>query len=142
MTSLYVLDINLLSEYCLPNISSHSINCSSVGDALLCSVKVLYCEWVPFIYFYFCFICLRRKIQKIILRLISKCLLPTFSSVMFMVSGFIFKSLNHVEFIFFACTWYEKVVQLNSFACNCTVSPILLIEEIDILYFILLLPWS
>ena len=54
-------------KYCLPSISSHSIICSSVCDALLCFVEVLYCEWVPFIYFYFCFICLRRQIQKIFL---------------------------------------------------------------------------
>ena len=100
ISSLYVLDINLLSEIFFAKISSHSINCSLVGDAFLCSVKVLYCDWVLFIYFYFCFICLRRQIQKIILRLISKCLLPTFSSMTLMVSGFTCKSLNHVEFIF------------------------------------------
>ena len=87
-------------KYCLPNISSHSINHSSVGDALLCFIKVLYCDWVPIVYFYFCFICLRRQIQKIILRLISKCLLPTFSSMTFTFSGFTYKSLKHVEFIF------------------------------------------
>ena len=45
---------------------------------------------------------------------ISKRLLPVFSSKIFMVSGLIFRSLNHFKFLF--CVWCKKVVQFHSFA--------------------------
>lgn len=45
----------------------------------------------------------------------SKSLLLRFTSRGFMVSGLIFKSLIHFEFIFYI--WWEKVVQFDYFAC-------------------------
>ena len=72
MSSLYFLFFNPLSEIFFANISSHSISCSSfcLCFPLLC--ETFYFDWVPFIYFYFCFLCLRRQIQKVLLRPISK----------------------------------------------------------------------
>ena len=37
-----------------------------------------------------------------------------------MVSQLIFKSLFHFEGLFI-CTWYDRVVQFDSFACSCPV---------------------
>jgi len=56
---------------------------------------------IPFVYFSFCCPCLRRLVQeKILLRPVSRTLLPVFSSGSFMVSGLQFNSLIHLEFIF------------------------------------------
>ena len=41
-----------------------------------------------------------RQIQKILLLFMSKSVLPMFSSKTFIVSGFIFRSLIHFQFIF------------------------------------------
>ena len=68
----------------------------------LAAQKTFYFDVVPFVYFFFYLLCLRRHIipQKILLRVMSKSLLPMFSSRSFMVSSFTFKSLIHFEFIF------------------------------------------
>ena len=52
------------------------------------------------IYFCFCCLCLRRQIQKILLRLTSGNLLHLFFPRSFIVLGLTCKSLIHLEFIF------------------------------------------
>ena len=52
------------------------------------------------IYFCFCCLCLRRQIQKILLRLTSGNLLHLFFPRSFIVWGLTCKSLIHLEFIF------------------------------------------
>ena len=44
-----------------------------------------------------------------------------------MVSGLKFKFLLHFQF----CAWCERVVQFDSFACNCTVFPTLFIKRLS-----------
>ena len=48
----------------------------------------------------FCFLCLRKQTQKISVQLMSKNVLPMFSSTSFMVYSLIFRSLIHFDFIF------------------------------------------
>ena len=62
---------------------------------------------VPFVNFCFCFSCLRKHIQKLLLRLMSKTMLPIFSSRSFVVSQLKFKSLLHLEGLFIR-TWCES----------------------------------
>ena len=69
-------------------------------DGFLCCAKAFKFDNVPFVYFCFCCSSLRRQIKKILLRLMSKSLLSTFSSRSSMVSGLTFKSLIHFYFIF------------------------------------------
>ena len=52
-----------------------------------------------FVYFLLCFPCLRRHIKKILLRPMSKSILPMFSSRSFIVSGLTFKPFIYFEFI-------------------------------------------
>ena len=71
-----------------------------VVESFLHCVKAFWFNIVPFIYFCFCFPGSRRHIQKILLKLMLKSVLPKFSSRSFIVSGVTFKSLIHFEFIF------------------------------------------
>ena len=77
--------------------------------------------------FIFCFPCSRDCVQKILLRLISNTLLPTFSSRSFMVSELTFKSLTYFYFIFVYGIREES--SFIVFACICPVFPIPLVEE-------------
>ena len=97
MTSLYILDplLNTLSA----NIFSNSVGglfvllIVSFAVQKLCSLM-----WSHFFSFA-CFPCLRRHIQKKLLRPILKRVLPMFSSRSFMVSGLTYKSLIHFGFL-------------------------------------------
>ena len=53
--------------------------------------------------------------------------LPMFSSRSFIVSGLMFRSLIHFEFIF--CVWCQKVFQIHSFTSGCPVFPAPLVKE-------------
>ena len=67
---------------------------------------------VPFVYFYLCFSCLRRQIQKDIAKTdVKECI--AYSPGSFMVSSLTFKSLIHLDFTFWI--WYKKVSQFYSF---------------------------
>ena len=83
-------------------------------------------DWCIPIYFFCGCICLKRHIQKLLLRFILKSILPIFTSRSFMVSCLTFKYLIHFELIFL---WCKKVVQLHSFACSSPVFPTPFIEE-------------
>ncbi|KAB1279762.1 hypothetical protein Cadr_000015692 [Camelus dromedarius] len=92
--------LNPLWDVSFENIFSHSVGCLFILLVVSFPGQKLFCFYIfPFVYFCFCCSCLRREIQKILLRLMSKSLLPVFSSRSFMVSGFTFKSLIHFEFV-------------------------------------------
>ena len=74
--NMYILYINPLSVIPLENIFSHTAGCLFFFvDGFLCCTADFRLNWVPLVYFCFCFLCLRRQIKNILLRLISKCLL-------------------------------------------------------------------
>ena len=96
---LYILDVNPLLDILFANIFSHLAGCFFgcwEFPSLCKSFLVLYSP----IYFCFCFPCLRRHSQKILLKLMLKSVVLKFSSRSFIVSGLTFKSLIHFEFIF------------------------------------------
>ena len=97
---LSLLDINPSSEIWFANIFSHLVDCLLI--LLLASFAVqkhFSLMLIPFVYFYFCFPCLRKQVERIS-KTDAKGVLPMFSSRSFMISGFIFKSLIHFELIF------------------------------------------
>ena len=91
----YILDINPLSDICFANIFSHSVGCLFFSFFLsfffFFDDSVFYCADLLFVYFCFCFPCLRRHIQKVLLRPMPKSTLPVFSSS-FMISVLTFNS--------------------------------------------------
>ena len=101
MSCLYILEINPLSVDSFANIFSHSEGCLFVLFMVSFAVQKFlslirsYC----FI-FVFIFITLGGGSKKILLRFMSKSVLPMFSSKSFIVSSLTFKSLIHFEFIF------------------------------------------
>ena len=108
MSALYVLDINPLS-----NIFSHSVGCLFillivsfvlqtflVCCSTICSFLVLSLAW-------------GEKSRNILLRLMSKCILPIFSSRSFMVSGPTFKSWIHLVYFYIWCEKKSSLILLH-----------------------------
>ena len=77
--------------------------------------------------FVFIFITLGGGSKKILLRFMSKSVLPMFSSKSFIVSGLTFRSLIHFEFIF--VYGVRECSKFHSFTYSCPVFPAPLIEE-------------
>ena len=90
MSSLYILDINPFLDISFANILSHSVGGPFRFVSFLHCAKAFLFAVVPFVDFCLCFHCLRRHIQKILLRLMSKSILPMFSSRSFVVLGVTF----------------------------------------------------
>ena len=108
--------------------------CSPVGCELCHWIQlpdVMCAQWSwkcmnPFVYFCFSCPCPRRQSQKkLLLRLMSKSVLPFSSS--FMVSWLTFQCLIHFEFNF--VDGIKKMVQFHSFGCSCPDFPTPFIEE-------------
>ena len=104
MDSLYIWDINSLSDTWFANISSYSKCCPFTVDNLLCWVEILI-QCSP--------TCLVLLLLSWLLEsdpknygLMSRNLPLLFSSWSSMVSGLTFKSLIHFEFIF--CMWLSS----------------------------------
>ena len=70
MRSLYILDTNPLLDISFANIFSHSVGCLFVWLIISFTVQKLFkFDVVPFAYLFICFLCLRKQIKKIWLRL-------------------------------------------------------------------------
>ena len=101
MYCLYILEINPLSVASFANIVSHSVVCLFVLFMIYFAVqKVLSLIRFHLFVFVLISITLRGSSKKISLQFMSKSVLPMFSSRSFIVSGIIFRSLIHFEFIF------------------------------------------
>ena len=110
MSSLYILEIKLLSEVSFANIFSHRVG--SLFTLLMFSLAMqkLFFDEVPFVYSFLYFPCPKGCIgKKILLHGISEILLPMFSSRTFMVLWLMFKSFIHFEFILvYGMNWWSS----------------------------------
>ena len=101
MSCLYILEINPLSVASFANIFSLSEGCLFVLFMVSFAVQKLLSFIRSHLFiFAFIFITLGGGSKKILLRFMSKSVLPMFSSKSFIVSSFTFRSLIHFEFIF------------------------------------------
>ena len=100
MSCLHILEINL-SVASFANIFSHSVGCLFILFMVLFVVqKLLSLIRSNLFIFAFVSITLGDRAKRILLRFMSKSVLPLFSSRSFIVSGLTFRSLIHFEFIF------------------------------------------
>ena len=101
MSCLHILDINPLSVISFANIFPHSVGYLFVLSMASFAVQKLL-SLIRSHLFIFAFVsfALEDRSKKILLQFMSKSVLPMFSSKSFMVSGLIFRSLIHFEFIF------------------------------------------
>ena len=83
MSSLQILDIKLLSDISFANIVSHSVRLTfHIVDDFVCCVKALQFKLAPFVYFCFCFSCLRKHTKKYIAKTnVKKCVSFMYKSV-------------------------------------------------------------
>ena len=94
MSCLYILEINLLSVVSFAVIFLQQIEgCFAVQTLLYLIRSHLFI-------FVFVSITPGGRLQRILLRSMSKSVLPIFSSKSFILSGLTFRSLIHFEFIF------------------------------------------
>ena len=101
MSCLYILEINPLSVVSFANIFSHSEGCLFLLFMVSLAVQKLLSLIRSYLFiFVFIFITLGDGSKKILLRFMSKSVLPMFSSKSFIVSGLTFRSLINFEFIF------------------------------------------
>ena len=100
-SSLYLLDINPLSDIRFSNSFSHAMDClfHSINSVLWCT-KVFDFDEVQLIYFSFCWLCLYCHIQEITDK--SNCIKISsmLSSKSFVVLALMFRSLIHFGLIF------------------------------------------
>ena len=78
-------------------------------DSFLCCAKASEVDVVPFVYFCFCFPCLKGHIQKNITKTVSKNTLYIFCFRSFMISDLIFKSIIHFK-LFLCMVWENSLV--------------------------------
>ena len=100
MSCLYILEINPLSIDSFANIFSHSEGCLFLLFVFSFALQKLWSFIRSHLFiFVFISITLGGGSKKILLWFMSKSVLPVFSSKSFIVSGLIFRSLIHFEFI-------------------------------------------
>ena len=101
MSCFYILEINPLSVTLFANIFSHSVGCLFVLFMVSFAVQKFFSLIRSDLFiFVFIFIILGGGSKKILPWLMSKCVLPMFSSKSFVGSSLAFRSLIHFEFIF------------------------------------------
>ena len=101
VSCLYILEINPLLVASFANIFSHSESCLFVLFMVSFAVQNLLSLIISHLFiFVFIFITLGDGLKKILLRFMSKSVLPMFSSKSFIVSGLTFGPLIHFDFIF------------------------------------------
>ena len=140
MSCLYILEINPLSVTWFANIFSYSVGCLLVLFMVSFSVQKLLSLLKSHLFiFVFIYITLGGRPQNILLRFMSKSVLPIFSSRRFIiVSCLTFKHLIHFEFIF-VC----GVRECSNFILSCVVvqfSQNHLLKRLSFLHCILLSP--
>ena len=114
LSSLRILDSNLLSNICLANIVSHSVGRLSSFLMISFTGQNLQSDVVPLdFFFFFAFIAFTFGVRakKLLLGPVSRSLLPMFSSRSFTVSRLTLNSLIHFHF----CLWCKIVVQSHSY---------------------------
>ena len=101
MSYLYILEINALSVALFANIFSHSEGCVFILFMVSFAVqKLLSLIRSHLFIFVFISISLGGGSEKILLRFMSRSVLPMFSSKSFIVSSLPFRSLIHSELFF------------------------------------------
>ena len=93
MSSLYILDISPWQDICFTNVISHFLSSPFILLFFSCCVETTMCDRVP-VCFYFCWLCFRCQIQKIVTMTYVKEL-----SLIFLGLCLCFKSLIHSELI-------------------------------------------
>ena len=120
-----ILNINPLSDISFANIFSHSVACLFVLSMVSLTVQNFFLLWCsPICLFLLLFPLTKETDPKILLILMSKSVLPMFSSRSFIISGLTFKSLIHLSLFLYMVG--EKSSLLQVAVC---FSPPLLIEE-------------
>jgi len=99
MHYLYILEIKPLSVASFANIFSQSVVCLFVSSSFAVQ-KIVSLTRSHLFLFVFIFIDLGDWLKKTLVLFMSENVLPLFPSRSFMVSGLMFKSLSHFEFIF------------------------------------------
>ena len=118
VSCLYVLDINPLSVISFANIFPHSVSCLFILLMVCFAVqKLLSLIRSNLFILTFGSLVWGDRSKKLLLRLMSKSVLPMFSSRIFMVFGLTFKSLIHFEFIFV----YSVIKSSNFFLLHVAV---------------------
>ena len=122
--SLYLLDINPSWAISFANTWSHPSGCLFILSIVSVTVQnfLSLIRFHLFIFF-FCFLCPRRHIQKYIAKTkVKEC--SMFPSRCFMISGLIFESFVHYEFIY-TCGWESCPVLLFCVPVQCFPTPFL-----------------
>ena len=100
MSSWSILDMNPLSDTLFANTFSHSVCCLFVLWMVTFAVENLF-SWMESHWFILLFFpLLEKNNKKILLRLMSKSILPMFSSRSFMASGFTLKYMIYFMVVF------------------------------------------
>ena len=101
MSSLYILEIRSLSEVSLENMFSHTIGSLFIFMLVSLALQKLFILMRSHLFILsFMSLALGDMSVRMLLRGMCEIFLPMFSSQIFMVLQFIFKSFIHLEFIF------------------------------------------
>ena len=100
MNSLYILDINPLSDILFENISSHFVGCLFILLICFFCCAERSCDVVPHFNLCCCCLCFWCHIQKVFVKPNVKELFPMFSSRSSTISALTVKSVVHFKVIF------------------------------------------
>ena len=124
MWAVYILWVITLNWSYNLHIFSYSVGCLFVDDFPLLYKRYKF-NYVPFAYYCFCFLCLRKSFPPNSPVIYEKDCAALFSSRSFIVSGLAFRSLIHLELIF-VCDVRDYC---DFIMCSCPAFPAPLIEE-------------
>ena len=123
-----ILEINPLLVTSFTNVFSQSVGCFFILLMISSTVQKIYILIRSHLFLFLFLLPLKMGPKIISLWLMSKCILPMFSSKSFIVSGLTFRSLIYFEFIFvYGVQEYSNFIFF--FTCSCQVFPAPLIEE-------------